>query len=87
MFGLIDAYVVARNQLGSQIQNDGERNDLYKSLQRYVSGQLEIVPIYDMADVALVEPTLCNYKKSATLGVGSNLWNMADWYVAPSCPS
>jgi ABC-type transport system substrate-binding protein len=88
VFGLIDPYVVERDQLGSTIQDAAQRNALYKSLQRYVSGLLDIVPTsYDVADVALVKPTLCNYKKSAALGSGSNLWNVADWYVAPSCPT
>jgi ABC-type transport system substrate-binding protein len=87
VFGLIDPYVVERSQLGSQIQDQAQRNALYTSLQRYVSGLLDIVPRGLTADVALVKPTLCNYQKSATLGAGSNLWNMADWYVAPSCPA
>jgi ABC-type transport system substrate-binding protein len=87
-FGLVDPYVVERSQLGSQIQDEAQRNVVYKSLQRYVSGLLDIVPTsYDVADVALVKPTLCNYQKSATLGDGSNLWNVADWYVAPVCPA
>lgn len=36
-----------------------------------------------IASVALVKPTLCNFKPFPQWGL--NLWNMADWYVAPSC--
>lgn len=36
-----------------------------------------------IASVALVKPTLCNFKPFPLWGL--NLWNMADWYVAPSC--
>jgi len=32
-----------------------------------------------------VKPTLCNFKKWPE--EGQTPWNMADWFVAPSCPS
>ncbi len=88
VLGLVDPYVVARDQLGSTIQDEGQRDEVYKSLQKYVTGLLDIVPTtFDVADVALVKPTVCNYQKSNAFGSGSNLWNVADWYVATSCPS
>jgi hypothetical protein len=37
------------------------------------------------ADVALVKPTLCNFKQWPSSI--NDAWNGADWYVAPSCPT
>jgi hypothetical protein len=84
VFGLIDPHVVAQDQLGAQTIDAGQRAAVYGALQRYASGLLDIVPVYVLADIALTKPTLCNYKKSAAFN--GNRWNMADWYVAPSCP-
>jgi hypothetical protein len=58
---------------------------VYQELQRHVAQQIDFVPLLIQADIALVQPTLCNVKKWPALG--ENLWNMADWYVASSCPS
>jgi hypothetical protein len=64
---------------------DGQdRARVYLALQRYVSGLLDIVPVYINADITLTKPTLCNFKKWPQAGL--NLWNMADWYVDSSCP-
>jgi hypothetical protein len=41
--------------------------------------------VFIEANVELVKPTLCNFK--AFPQFTGNLWNMADWYVSPSCPS
>jgi ABC-type transport system substrate-binding protein/class 3 adenylate cyclase len=83
--GLVDPYVVARDQFGSQVLDAQQRAKVYQALQRYVSGLLDIVPVYVTADITLVKPTLCNFKKWPQAGF--NLWNLADWYVAPSCPA
>jgi ABC-type transport system substrate-binding protein len=83
IYGLIDPYVVARDQLGSHIQDGGQRAEVYEQLQRYVSEQFDFQPILLLSDVTLTKTTLCNFKKSS---VSNNTWNMADWYVAPSCP-
>jgi hypothetical protein len=40
--------------------------------------------VVNQADVALVKPTLCNWKESPVAG---GFWNSADWYIASSCPS
>jgi ABC-type transport system substrate-binding protein len=82
--GLIDPYVVARDQLGSRIQDGGQRAEVYKQLQRYMSEQFDFLPILLLSDVTLTKTTLCNFKKSIA---SNNTWNIADWYVAPSCPS
>jgi peptide/nickel transport system substrate-binding protein len=84
-FGLIDPQVVAQDQLGSEAIDSQARATVYRALQRYVSGLLDIVPVYMTADTTLTKPTLCNYKHWPAFG--SDLWNLADWYVAPSCPS
>jgi hypothetical protein len=52
-------------------------------LQRYFAQQFYYVPMYIVAAVTLKQPTLCNFKQSP---YGFD-WNVADWYVAPSCPS
>jgi ABC-type transport system substrate-binding protein/class 3 adenylate cyclase/DNA-binding XRE family transcriptional regulator len=83
--GLIDPLVLTQDQLGSQEIDADQRAEVYQELQRHVAQQIDFVPLLIQADTALVQPTLCNFKKWPALG--ENLWNMADWYVAPSCPS
>lgn len=83
-FGIIDPYVDQRNQLAAQTISDVQRTLILKTLERYFAQQLYQETMYMRADVALVKPTLCNFKKWPQSGW--NLWNMADWYVAPSCP-
>jgi hypothetical protein len=53
-------------------------------LQRYLAQQFSILPVYILADVSLTKATLCNFKKWP--GVLAATWNLADWYVASSCP-
>jgi ABC-type transport system substrate-binding protein/class 3 adenylate cyclase len=84
-FGVVDPYVIAQDHLGAQVIDSDQRAAVYRALQRHVSGLLDIIPVYVMADIALNKPTLCNYKKSTAWN--GNRWNMADWYVAPSCPA
>jgi hypothetical protein len=81
--------MVSRVQLANQTFEYSQRVRILRSLYRYATQQFYFEPVYVEADVALVKPTLCNYKKwpgSAGFGAGYNTWNMADWYVAPSCP-
>ncbi len=54
-------------------------------MQRYLAQKFYLEPVFIDANVALVKPTLCNFKKWPTSAL--NTWNMADWYVASSCPS
>jgi ABC-type transport system substrate-binding protein len=84
LLGLIDPWVLTEDQLGSQTLDADSRAQVYQELQRHVVQQIDFVPWLLQADTALVQPTLCNFKKWPESG--SNLWNIADWYVAPSCP-
>jgi hypothetical protein len=77
--------VVAQDQLGSEAVDSDQRATVYRALQRYVMGLLDMVPVYMTSNITLTKRTLCNFKKWP--GNGFNLWNMADWYVAPSCPA
>lgn len=71
---------------GGATSEPGEQSDLlFRNLERYIAGQYDAEPLFIAADVALVEPTICNYKKNPNV-VFANEWNIADWYVAPSCP-
>ena len=83
-YGIMDPYVDQRNQLAAQTVSDAQRTLILRTLERYFAQQFYIEAIYMRADVALWKPTLCNFKKWPQ--AGSTLWNMADWYVAPSCP-
>jgi ABC-type transport system substrate-binding protein len=83
--GLIDPHVVAQDQLGSEALPGDQQATVYRALQRYVMGLLDMVPLYMTANITLTKPTLCNFKKWP--GQGFNLWNMSDWYVAPLCPA
>ena len=82
--GLIDPSVITRDQLGSQAVDGEQRAEVYRQLARHVTQQVDFVPVLIAPDVALVKPTLCNFKKWPYVDL--NLWNMADWYVAPTCP-
>ena len=89
--GVVDPYIAQQLQLSDQAPNVEQRTLIHRNLQRYVTRQYYFEPAFISADVALVKPTLCNFKKwpgyLLTGGTaGSNTWNMADWYVAPSCP-
>jgi hypothetical protein len=82
--GVVDSWVVQQVQLAGQVGDDGQRAGVYRNVQAHYVQQVFIEPAVIAADLALVKPTLCNFKKWPESG--SNLWNIADWYVAPSCP-
>jgi ABC-type transport system substrate-binding protein len=83
-FGIIDPYVNQQDQVGAQVLDAGQRTTVYRALDRYFAQQYYMEVAYILADVALVKPTLCNWKESPVSSIG---WNSADWYVAPSCPA
>jgi ABC-type transport system substrate-binding protein len=83
-FGIVDPHLGEQDQLGSEAIDGQERAGVYRALQRYFAQQFYILPVYILADVSLTKATLCNFKKWP--GVLSATWNMADWYVASSCP-
>ena len=82
--GILDPYLEQRDQFGAQVVDPDQRAVVYQALQRYYTQQFYVVPVYIQADIALVQPRLCNFKKWP-LQFGA-MWNMADWYVAASCP-
>jgi ABC-type transport system substrate-binding protein/class 3 adenylate cyclase len=86
IFGLTDPWVVTQGQLAARTGNEAQRAVVYKDIARHVAEQLDFLPVLIVADIALVQPTLCNYKKWPS--GGGYLWNLADWYLArgPSCP-
>jgi ABC-type transport system substrate-binding protein len=84
LFGIVDAHLGQQDRLGSVTQDVDQRIGIYHDLQRYFADQFYIEPLYIGADVTLTQPTLCNYKKWP-LEMDST-WNMADWYVAQTCP-
>jgi len=73
-----------QRQLGNESVDSDQRDGVYRELQHHVAQQFYVEPVFIAANVSLVKPTLCNFK--AWPQAGSNLWNMAGWYVAPSCP-
>ena len=81
-FGIVDSHLVQQDQVGAQVLDADQRAGVYQALQRYLAQQLYFVPMYIFADVALKQPTLCNYKPSLV----NDGWNNADWYIAASCP-
>ena len=85
VFGVIDPYLDQQDQKGAVVLDTDQRSLFYRDLQRYYAKQFYSEPVYISANVSLVKPGLCNFKKWPQPGF--NLWNMADWYVAPSCPS
>lgn len=90
--GIIDRHITAQETLGQMAPPGPFSDQVWRDLERYVAGRYYAEPIFIQSDIALVSPAICNYKKSpdaytATGTYDSNLWNIADWYVAPSCPS
>ena len=83
-FGIIDAQANQRDTLASNTPSDEQRIAILRSLQRYFSEQYYVEQVYVRANISLVKPTLCNFKHWPQSGF--DLWNIADWYVAPSCP-
>jgi ABC-type transport system substrate-binding protein len=83
--GIIDSRIITADNIANQIQDPSENLAMFQNLQSYLAGQYYMEPVLIAADVALLKPTLCNFKKYPQLGF--NTWNIADWYVAPSCPS
>jgi ABC-type transport system substrate-binding protein len=82
--GVTDKTILSALATAQKIQDPSQVDTLFRNLMKYVAGQYVIEPLFIDTDVALVKPTLCNYKKF-TLAGGLNLWNMTDWYVARSC--
>ncbi|HEY7342970.1 MAG TPA: ABC transporter substrate-binding protein [Ktedonobacterales bacterium] len=83
-FGIIDAQATLRDQLAAQTISDEQRAVILLNLHRYFSQQYYFDPMYISAIIALKKPTLCNFKLWPD--PWASLWNIADWYVAPSCP-
>jgi ABC-type transport system substrate-binding protein/class 3 adenylate cyclase len=83
--GIIDSHIITADNLANQIQDPSETVAIFRNLQPYLAGQYYMEPVFIAADIALLKPTLCNFKKYPLAGF--NTWNMSDWYVAPSCPS
>jgi ABC-type transport system substrate-binding protein len=78
---------VAQDKRATQTPDPAQRAAVYKGIVRHVTEQADYLPLLISADIALVSPTLCNYKKWPSLGF--YLWNIADWYLAPGwqgCP-
>jgi ABC-type transport system substrate-binding protein len=84
--GILDPWVVQQEQLGEETPDAAQSASVYRDLQRHVAQQLYEEPVFIVADVTLARPTLCNFKKSLAGIIDENTWNMADWFVAPSCP-
>jgi peptide/nickel transport system substrate-binding protein len=82
--GIIDPYANQRDQLAAQTLSEVARTEILRNLARYFSQQYYLEEIYIRADITLTKPTLCNFKHWPTFGM--DLWNIADWYIAPSCP-
>jgi class 3 adenylate cyclase/ABC-type transport system substrate-binding protein len=93
IMGIIDPYIVDKERLGQIIPSGSQSDRIFRTLERYVAAQYYAEPLFIESDIALVKPTICNYKKNpeatpSTAGwLDLNTWNIADWYVAPSCPS
>jgi ABC-type transport system substrate-binding protein/class 3 adenylate cyclase len=83
--GIVDSWVVQREQLGSETPDGDQRASVYREVKRHIAQAFYLEPVFIVADVSLTRPTLCNFKKWPEKG--ANTWNMAEWYVAPSCPS
>jgi ABC-type transport system substrate-binding protein/transcriptional regulator with XRE-family HTH domain len=84
-FGIIDAEASQRDQLAALTPSDAQRSVILVNLHRYFSQQYYVEPMYIQAVVALKTPFLCNFKLWPD--PGSLFWNIADWYVASSCPT
>jgi ABC-type transport system substrate-binding protein len=83
--GIVDPAVDQQTQLGARTPDSAQSANVYREMQRYWAQQFYVEPVFIEANVELVKPTLCNFK--AFPQFTGNLWNMADWYVSPSCPS
>jgi ABC-type transport system substrate-binding protein/class 3 adenylate cyclase len=81
--GIVDPYIVKQDKLAEATQDPKQAAEIEKQRLRYVTHQIYVEPLFISGDVALVKPTLCNFKKFPQFGF--NTWNIADWYVAPSC--
>jgi class 3 adenylate cyclase/ABC-type transport system substrate-binding protein len=84
ILGIVDPLVDQQTQLGARTPDSAQSANVYREMQRYWAQQFYAEPVFIEANVELVKPTLCNFK--AFPQFTGNLWNMADWYVAPSCP-
>ncbi|HEX9035980.1 MAG TPA: ABC transporter substrate-binding protein [Ktedonobacterales bacterium] len=82
-FGIMDSYVAQRDLEGRQVLDFDQRVEIYRNLDRYFAQQFYMEVLYAQADVALVRPTLCNFKQWPSFW--NDTWNSADWYLAPSC--
>jgi peptide/nickel transport system substrate-binding protein len=82
--GIVDPWVIQRAQLAGETLDSDQRASVNREIQRHMAQAFYVEPVFITADVVLVKPTMCNFKKWPS--VGENTWNMADWYVAPSCP-
>jgi ABC-type transport system substrate-binding protein len=84
--GLVDPWVVAQYRLAAQMFGLDQQAEVYKQIVRHVTEQLDFLPMLINADITLVKPTLCNFKKWPTYG--AYVWNIADWYLAggTTCP-
>jgi ABC-type transport system substrate-binding protein/transcriptional regulator with XRE-family HTH domain len=83
-FGIIDPQANQRDKLAAQTPSDEQRAVILLNLHRSFSQQYYFEPIYIQAVIALKKPTLCNFKLWPD--PWSFLWDIADWYVAPTCP-
>jgi ABC-type transport system substrate-binding protein len=68
---------VAQYRLAAQTFGLDQQAEVYKQIVRHVTEQLDFLPMLINADITLVKPTLCNFKKWPTYG--AYVWNMADW--------
>jgi ABC-type transport system substrate-binding protein len=82
--GILDPWLVQREQLGGETPDSDQRASVYGGIERHMAQAFYVEPVFITASVVLVKPTLCNFKMWPQPGF--NLWNMADWYVAPTCP-
>jgi ABC-type transport system substrate-binding protein len=85
VLGIIDPYIVSQDVRAEATQDPKQAAEIHKQRLRYIAQQFYVEPVLILADVALVKPTLCNFKKFPEFGF--NTWNIADWYVASTCPS
>jgi ABC-type transport system substrate-binding protein len=84
-YGIINPQANQRDQLAAQTLSDDQRIAVIRSLERSLAEQYYVEELYIRADITLSKPTLCNFKHWPENA--ADLWNIADWYVAPSCPS
>jgi ABC-type transport system substrate-binding protein len=82
--GIIDPDIANEVVQAATIGDPKQAAEIGKQRLRYVAQRLYGEPVLILADVVVVKPTLCNFKKFPQSGF--NTWNIADWYVAPTCP-